>query len=776
MDTTTTPFDRDTEVATQATTDQGHRVERQQRLLFVVLACAFFTSGFSALLYQVAWQRMLGLFAGSDVRSATIVIGAYLAGLGVGSLLASFITDRLDSRRAVQIFGFCNLGIALFAVLSRLVFYDFLFRTVSVLAASPVVTLVVAFASLLWPTVLMGLSLPLLSKALVSSVRGAAGRISLLYGINTLGSGVGTLLGGWLLLGTLGYDGAGYLGAVLNGLVALTALLIAPRFAAGDRAASVASASRPGLARIPREVWLWCGFVFASGFIAISLELIWFRVLSVLLQPNAYTFAHLLAFILVGYALGSLVGSRVVERIHSPRRAFLVIQALVALYSVGIVLAMYRWYPTLNAYLAASTGQVLALSDLWRPGSPFVFGYVILPAAMLLPPNLLIGAAFPVVQKGVQTDAQFVGQRIGIVQVANILGNTAGSILTGLALLDLVGTAGTLRVAGVLGLLFALVLVVESLRARRIVGGFAGLVLAGALAVVVAVFPGTVQFWARLHGGSQANSYVAEDSSGVSVLQYSAGEGTLYANGNMQSSLPFFGFHGFMGSLPALVHPEPGQALVIGLGTGGTAYGVGVNPSVTRIRAVELIGSELDVIDELVREPQAGILKAMRADWRFDIAVTDGRRELALTDQRFDIIQADATLPWRSYSGMVYSREFFEQALRKLADGGIMAQWRPTQRVEHTFMDVFPYGVNVGGHILLGSNQPIAYDRQAVLARLQDPRVVAYLERGGLDVDQFRTWAASLEPVFWTPDRPRARDVNTDLFPRDEYYLNNPAP
>ena len=128
------------------------RFESYSRRIFAVIVSIFFISGFSALLYQVAWQRMLGLFSGSDVRSATIVIGAYLAGLGVGSLIGSFFADRLDSRQAIWAFGSCNLGIALFAFLSRLLFYDLLFSRLSTLSKLPVVEFIIVFISLLWPT------------------------------------------------------------------------------------------------------------------------------------------------------------------------------------------------------------------------------------------------------------------------------------------------------------------------------------------------------------------------------------------------------------------------------------------------------------------------------------------------------------------------------------------------------------------------------------------------------------------------------------------------
>jgi hypothetical protein len=286
---------------------------------------AFFVSGFSALLYQVVWQRLLGLFAGSDVRSVTIVTGAYLAGLGVGSLLGSLYADRLTSRQAVRVFALCNLGVALFGFLSRLLFYDLLFVELSALARFPAVMMVTVFVSLLWPTSLMGLSLPLLSRAVTQQVGQAAGRVGWLYGVNTLGAGIGSLTTGWYLAGTYGYEVTVHAGGLLSVIACLVALVAAGYCEAEGPAES---SQTPGSVavlpreRVPGRIWGWCLLVCASGFISISLELVWFRLLDVVLQSNAYTFGHFLSFILAAYGLGSWlrVGARVASRRRRDQR------------------------------------------------------------------------------------------------------------------------------------------------------------------------------------------------------------------------------------------------------------------------------------------------------------------------------------------------------------------------------------------------------------------------------------------------------------------------
>ena len=124
---------------------------------------------------------------------------------------------------------------------------------------------------------------------------------------------------------------------------------------------------------------------------------------------------------------------------------------------------------------------------------------------------------------------------------------------------------------------------------------------------------------------------------------------------------------------------------------------------------------------------------------------------------------------------MPYSREYFEVARARLAKGGLMAQWRATLRVERTFRRVFPYGVNIGNLVLLGSNEPVVFDKQLVLTRLQEPAISSYLAGATAEgIEAVHKWIDEAEVTSWTPDTVHeAADVNTDLLPKDEFYLNN---
>jgi len=187
------------------------------------LAIAFFCSGFGALLCQIVWQRMLGIFAGSDTISAALVVAAFLAGLGLGSIIGAKVADRLSPYRAMIGFALAEGGVALFALVSKFFLYDFLAMDLAGVVDDPIAIFALCFAGLVLPTTLMGASLPLLARAIADRLDTVAERISSLYGLNTLGAGLGALLGGWFIVGNLGFVGALVLAAGLDLVAAVLA-------------------------------------------------------------------------------------------------------------------------------------------------------------------------------------------------------------------------------------------------------------------------------------------------------------------------------------------------------------------------------------------------------------------------------------------------------------------------------------------------------------------------------------------------------------------------
>jgi spermidine synthase len=767
-----------------------------------VLLPIFFLSGTAALLYQMVWQRMLTLFGGADVYSVTIIVSAFMFGLGLGSLAGGHYADRLDSRGCLRAFAVAEAAVALFAAASPWLFFDVLYLRLGGLSASRLGTGAVLFGALLWPTFFMGASLPLLARAATSSAGVSPARVGALYGWNTLGAATGSLLAVWVLVRLFGFRGTILVGVVLNVGCAVAALYLARREGRwlapqGPDALKTAPIDRPAEKGFGFRTWL--GLYALSGFVALSLEILWFRLLGTLLKSNSFTFATLLAVYLVGIGGGALLGRAAASRTSRPAAWFLGLQAGVAAYAglslaflifaldrLGLLAPVWRYLAAGDPLDVAAAIRALQRSILTAGGvAPyardlarlFVDLYLFVPVFLIGPPTLLMGASFPFVQRAVHGDVLRLGRRVGWLQAANILGSTLGAVLTGLVLLHVLGTVGTLRLLVGLGSVFVMLLVGlqwgNAGRVRRLaLAAGVGVPLATA-----AVLPEPALLWARLHGTSPDHVVFAEDGSGVSVLKDEVLDGrevtTIYISGIGESQLPYGGYHTVLGALPVALHPDPRSVLVIGLGSGDTLFGTGGRPETERMECVEILAPQLRtlaLVDQ--RRPYAG-LRALLRDGRVHHLATDGRALLMRGGRRYDVIQADALRPGSAFAGNLYSVEYFDQMRRSLRPGGFGVSWGPTPRTRAAFVKAFPY-VLAFGHTLIGSEREIAFDAKVVRARLRQPFTRAYYERAGIDI------AALLGPILdagareYGPlvDRGSLVDVNTDLFPKDEYLVS----
>jgi hypothetical protein len=360
-----------------------------------------------------------------------------------------------------------------------------------------------------------------------------------------------------------------------------------------------------------------------------------------------------------------------------------------------------------------------------------------------------MGMSFPLLQRAVQVDLGTLGRRLGALQAANIAGSTLGSVLTGLYLLDVAGTAWTLRIlalAGIVFLLWACGLAWPHAPGAR-GAARAGAVVAVSLAMLAS--PSASRLWSRLHG-TEAGVIFAEDGSGLSVLKEEDGpepgtkQTVVYVNGIGQSQLPFGGYHTLLGAFPVLLHPDPRHVVVIGLGSGDTLFGTGGRAETERMDCIEIVAPQLRTLIELDRVGGDPGLRGLLRDRRVSFHFGEGRAVLMRSPDRADVIQADALRPTSAYSGNLYSLEYFTLVRSRLREGGFGVSWGPTRRTRDTFVKAFPHALVIGD-LLIGSDRVIAFDSEAVRRRSRDPRTTAYYARAGVDIE------ALLAPVLEAP-------------------------
>lgn len=722
-------------------------------MVFAVLLTLFLASGFSALVYQIVWLRMLALVFGVTVYAASAVLSSFMGGLALGSWLGGRVADR--RRRPLRAFALVEIGTALsaLAVPALLRAAEAIYAAIH--AYSPEAPLLLTAARvgcaavvLLVPTTLMGASLPLLSRYVAGSTGAAAARIGVLYAANTTGAVFGAVLAGFVLIGGIGVRATTRLAVMVNVAAGLSALALSwarRREPTPGPPAAEAAGPRPATL-VQRRVLV----VFAlAGCAGLALEVVWFRILVLFIPATTYAFTTMLAVVLLGIALGSAIASRLVKGAGDPVRRLARVQIATGLL---VILSM--------AALA------LTYRRGWRTS-----GMIQACVVAMLPATTLMGATFPLgLATWLEGAAGNVGRRVGVLYAANVCGAVAGAVSGGFVLLPVLGTRGSLLVLAALYGAAGCFLIASKGRRAAVRYGVATLVLlAGSWSMLPDLYGAVI---ARRHNRQDRLVFRSEGVQTTAAVHVQPpGNRVLYLDGLHQANDTdeMVRVHAEIGHLPMLLHPDPARSLVIGLGGGVTAGAVASHHTTTDV--VELASSVIaaapffsHVNGDLLRRPNVRL------------RVDDGRNYLLFTRQRYDVVTADIIQPVHAGAGNLYSREYFRLASRVLRDGGLMLQWIGHREDGHyrlimrTFLEVFPHATLwSNGSLMVGSAAPLRIRREAVERQLADPDTRSALHRVALD-----SYDALLGRYTAGPDEMRAflgsGPVLTDDRPLLEYH------
>ncbi|MES2598939.1 MAG: spermidine synthase [Verrucomicrobiota bacterium] len=777
----------------------------RSRLTAAGAAIFFFISGSAALIYPTAWQRLFVIFAGGDIQAVTLIVTAFMLGLGGGYVIGGWLADQQKAAGNLLAFALVEAGIGIWGCCSEWLYHDMLCQQLAPLAGTRITGTVVVIMMLLPPTLLMGMSLPLLACALTRKVGEAAVNIGCLYGMNTLGAAAGAFLTTWYLLPQKGIAGSIDTAALMNFVCAVGILPFIP-LALGEKPktympAQPMGASAPTLPSTSTSTststsMRMRGFLVlhaVTGFLALGLEIVWFRVLGVMLKFTAFTFGTLLGIYLAGLGAGALTGIWMTKHSKHPLRTFLWLQGSLAVYAglslMALLLTIHHapWCAELLAYLGSyepldvnSSLQLLKHPQAIPPGLPnpalLPILHGLIPMLIIMPVTFLMGFSFPFLQKAVQTDLSHIGTRTGLLQAANIAGNVAGSLLVGTLFIPWLGSARTLEILVITGVALGLLALGGAPWFRLKAASWLALAL-----VTLTAIPTADEFWALIHGSSPEKLVHVEDSTGVTALKKvtptaaEPGHTQVYVNGAGQSWLPYGNIHSVLGALPALLHPHPQRIAIIGLGSGDTAYSAASRYQTEEVVCVEIIAGQIEALKKHHARHPSPSIQALLSEDRIRHVHGDGRHFLITTDERFDIIEADALRPNSAGSGILYSEEYFQLMLKRLKPGGYAVTWVPTSRVRNTFLRVFPHVLDLD-HIIIGSPDPIDVTSHDLRRRLGHLEVREHFRHAEIPIHQLLIpYAnANLRTHLVGPetDRSQFTDINTDLHPHDEFHLS----
>jgi spermidine synthase len=622
----------------------------------------FAASGASALVYEIVWQQLLQLVIGSSTVSLGVLLAVFMGGLCLGSLYAPRLiaTNRHPLRvYAALEFGIGACGLALLAVMPLVE------RSYTTWGGEGAIGLLlracVAAACLLPPTFAMGATLPILSRWLESTSRGAA--TGLFYAANLLGAVAGCLAAGFYLLRVYDMNVATYVAVAINMLVSVAALLLVRLKADTTTDIQALIPGRKSLA--PDASVLIC--IGLSGFCALAAEVVWTRMLSLIFGATVYTFSIIMAVFLVGLGAGSAIGSAVAPRMSRPAVALGWCQWLSVAAMVWSAAVLARWLPYWPS--AASAVATTFQADMIRAL------IAILPAPILWGASFSFALSARVRLKPDTTSEIDPAIAVGRVYAANTVGAIVGALLTSLLLIASIGTGHTEQVMiGAAALSGAVVLWPDARpRTRSLIA--ASSVALGALAALVPPLPGLLVAYGR-HAAAWADQsaniiYVGEGLH-ASIAVSRASEGVLnYHNaGKIQaSSEPSdMRLQRMLGHLTTLVPRQARSVLVIGCGAGVTAGAVSVNPNVERVTIVEIE----PLVPQAAGRYFAGVNHDVLRNPKVHVVVDDARHFLMTTDETFDAITSDPLDPWVKGAATLYTKEFFDRARAHLNPGGAM--------------------------------------------------------------------------------------------------------
>ncbi|MCH8311411.1 MAG: fused MFS/spermidine synthase [Nitrospinae bacterium] len=716
----------------------------------------FFGSGITALVYEIVWTRMLTLVFGHTVFSVSVVLAAFMAGLGFGSYLFGVAIDRMSgpsvdstgddlqpgenqaesAHLPLLIYGWIEIGIFVLCGLLSLFLANFsaFYSWIHVwlpdsLLIQNGVKAVLAFTLIFVPTTLMGATLPIISKYYVTDNSKLGRQIGILYGVNTLGAVVGCLLTGFVFISAFGVLQTALAAALLNLFVGISALRIYQDSGGGNKLwVPLPKLSFPTFS-FDSDQKVWMGVSLICGFTALAYEVVWTRLLVFSISSTVYSFSMMLAVFLLGIVLGSVLVIPVISRVANLRTVLICLQVGTGLFVIG---SLYN----MNDLLSAPWNSY----KLTDPASAF-FRYFKDSSSLMLVPTLFLGMTFPILIKIVSGGYKNIGRATGQIYGSNTLGAILGSLLMGFLILPQWGSQKSLMFIASLNLLLGVLLFLKgsylSVSIRR---GMAA-VFAGVILFINIAIPDNLldRFFMRDSAGNRSINKLLFFEEGltdtVAVFKDNYGmldpeAKRLITNGISMSASNVIAsrYMKLFAHVPILLLDSPEDVLVVCFGTGQTTGAAAIHPRVRSVDSLELSASVI----------RAGVVFASENhdalnNPKVNIILQDGRNHLLTTGKKYDVITSEPPPPRTAFTVNLYTKEYYELTKSRLKPGGIVAQWIPLHSQGEkevamhfkTFHSVFPHVIawmSVANEILIiGSDQPIELDFEKLKQRFQEP-------------------------------------------------------
>jgi spermidine synthase len=738
----------------------------------------FILSGAAGLVYEVVWARQLVLVFGNTTQAVSAILTGFFGGIAIGSVIGGRIADR--ARRPLRMYGLLELILVVIVVLTPITFrllHNVYAGAFNGLEDNPTVLSLIRFGLSLLAlgpaTILMGATLPTLTRHLSRDPSNLSSSFGRLYAANTFGAIVGTVAAGFILIELLGLTGTLLVGAACSAIAGISALILdRSRGFQGSIAAASPERGSPTPVAGPRpRLRLALIVAYVSGLTSLGYQVLWTRLLASGTGDSTYVFTTILTIFLIGLALGAVVFNVYRTRIHTINLLALGQVVIAALVLLGMVTMIGRG---VTGLLNLTTNFGDLFSDFALPV-----------AVVVLPATFVMGLTFPAASALIADPDGHVGSNAGLLLSANTLGAITGTFLVPFVVIPLVGSPVALGLIALvnagMGISLAVVGRIDERLPRWVTGG-SGAVVSGVL--VVTLLAG--RFFvdpniARVEGTDGTIAASLEDDIASVQAGSVGGYAQLWVTGTSMTALTVD--VKLMPILPLILRPSSATNLTVAFGM-GSAWRAALNAGLTST-AVELVPSVPAMFG--IFYPDA---PEVMANPKGNIIIADGRNHVELTTDHYDMIIVDPPPPIETAGvSVISSLEFYQAARTRLNPGGVMMQWIPYGQTLDEFKDhvrtyasVFPhviivFGPGGNGLYMLGSNDPISFDPATIQSVLSRPGIVQDLSSArDSPAHDAAGWAAEIPKLIWLQGDQVMKFAGsgpmvTDDHPLPEYFL-----
>lgn len=724
----------------------------------------FILSGATGLIYQVSWFKYLSLFLGNTTYAQTIVLSTFLGGLAIGNY---FIGKKIDYiKNQLFVYGLIELIIGVYCLVfptiisvSENVFYQL--SSEEFLVNNQIIYLLIKFiistSVMILPTILMGGTLPTLTKYFTEKIESIRKENGSLYFLNSFGAVVGVFFAGFILIKNFGIDTTILIAAILNLFIGIISIILSSLKVKVDASDITKEESityekfnieKNITNRLLKILILTAGL---SGFSSLSYEVLWTRILISIFGSSTYSFSLMLIAFISGITVGSfIVTSNFISKFNPVKliiysQFFIALTITLSLFIIPILPYHFWKISTLFSKTEAAFNLFLILE------------FAILLLLMFIP-TIFMGMTLPLIVEVLARTKNLIGYSVGTVFSVNTTGNVLGAVTAGLILIPLFGIKDSFIISIFINITAILLILLNysrtiSIKTKLLYSLSTGLLIILILYIpdankeinTLGVFrrlndspPQTYQDYKRFFQARDLIFYKEGTGVNVAVIQTkdSIHQRILIINGKPDaSSFGDLPTQYLLGHIPMMLHPEPKNIFVIGYGSGST-IGAVLNYEPQKVVCAE-ISKEVLQTSELFSDVNENCLN----DPRLQVIIEDAQSYLKLTRQKFDVIISEPSNPWIAGIGNLFSKEYFERCKYSLKESGIMAQWFHIYEMDDevlslvisTFYSVFPYvqiwGGVEGDLILVGSNNEISLNEQQILKKFSSDKVKRSLSR-----------------------------------------------